>query len=89
MDEEKKDLEKRLEGFGFALCGIIGNLYEWLSALLDYDITGNMVPRQVARAYIEAVDAMLDEGTTTIRCGDVPYNMDDLEDFADRLKALR
>lgn len=85
MDEEKMDLEKRMENFGFALCGIIGRLYDYLNN--DYWI-GETVPKPVAMAYVEAVDSMLDEGTTTIRCGDVSYDMDELEELANQLKTL-
>ena len=84
MDQELKDLKERHENFGFVLCGIIGQLYEYLSN--DYWIV-EVVPKPVAMAYCEAVDAMLKEGATVIGYAGEKYNMDDLEELSEKLKA--
>jgi len=84
MDQELKDLKERHENFGFALCGIIGRLYEYLSS--EYWITVN-TPKPVAMAYCEAVDAMLKEGATEVGYAGFKYNMDDLEELSEHLKA--
>lgn len=84
MDQELKDLKERYENFGFALCGIIGRLYDYLNS--EHWI-GEVIPRPVAMAYCEAVDAMLKEGATAIGYAGENYNMDDLEELSENLKA--
>lgn len=84
QNQEMKDLKERHENFGFALCGIIGGLYDYLSN--DYWIT-ERVPKPVAMAYCEAVDAMLNEGATEVGYAGFTYNMDDLEKLSEYLKA--
>lgn len=83
-EQELKDLKERHENFGFALCGIIGRLYEYLGN--EYWIT-EKVPKPVAMAYCEAVDAMLNEGATEVGYAGFKYNMDDLEELSENLKA--
>ena len=83
MDQEMKDLKERHENFGFALCGIILRLYIHINS--DYN-TIDTVPKPVAMAYCEAVDAMLNEGATMIGYAGEKYNMDDLEELSENLK---
>ena len=81
IKEEMEDLKKRHENFGFALCGIVGRLYEYLT-----DENTEDVSEAVAMAYCEAVDAMLNEGATAIGYAEKKYNMDDLEELSENLK---
>lgn len=76
-----EELRANYENFGFALCGVIGNLYEYLS---DKDLS--VVPAFVANAYCEATEAMLKEGATTIGCGEKKYNVDDLEELMEEIQ---
>lgn len=84
-NEEMKELKEKYENFGFALCGVIGNLYEYLTGDADEN---KLIDEKVAKAYCEAVDAMLNEGATSIGYGEIMYNMDDLEEISENLKDL-
>lgn len=84
-NEEMKELKEKYENFGFALCGVIVNLYEYLTDDTDEN---KLIDEKVAKAYCEAVDAMLNEGATSIGYGENRYNMDDLEEISENLKDL-
>lgn len=79
---ENEELRAKYENFGFALCGVIGSLYEYLS-----DKKPTTVPIGVAKAYCEAADAMLEEGAVEIELGENKYNMDDIEELMEILRA--
>lgn len=79
---KNEELRAKYENFGFALCGIIGNLYKYLS-----DKEPATVPIEVAKAYCEAADAMLEEGAIEIIVGENKCNMDDIEELMETLRA--
>lgn len=66
-----------------ALVGIATKLHEYLT-----DDNTRDVPEEVAMAYCEAVDALLEVGVENIKVGEKRYSMEKLEEVSVCLKEV-